>query len=147
MDVVIFKPDSVYPRLQVRPSLIWEACCQAPRAAYPRARRVSASNSCRVLQRARLVPSIWPCIRWGLPSQPVPRTAGELLPHRFILTTQHEIELGSAVCFLLHLPSGFPAWSLTSILPFDVRTFLGPGESSAAMIFQTYPSHYLEDAY
>lgn len=29
-----------------------------------------------------------------------------------------------AVCFLLHLPSSCLAWSLTSILPYEVRTFL-----------------------
>ena len=30
----------------------------------------------------------------------------------------------TAVCFLLHFPSGFPAWPLASILLFEVRTFL-----------------------
>ena len=29
-----------------------------------------------------------------------------------------------AVCSLLHLPSGHPAWTLSSILPFEARTFL-----------------------
>jgi hypothetical protein len=28
------------------------------------------------------------------------------------------------VSFLLHYPSGFPAWELPSTLPFGVRTFL-----------------------
>ncbi len=34
-----------------------------------------------------VVPSAWPCSRWGLPSQPVTRSAGALLPHRFTLAT------------------------------------------------------------
>jgi len=32
---------------------------------------------------------------------------------------------GLAVCFLLHFPSHRCAWSLTSLLPVGVRTFLG----------------------
>jgi hypothetical protein len=32
----------------------------------------------------------------------------------------------SAVCFLFHFPSGFPARPLTGTLPCDVRTFLPP---------------------
>ncbi len=31
-------------------------------------------------------PPIWPCSGWGLPSRPVSRAAGELLPHLFTLT-------------------------------------------------------------
>src|SRR5262249_47966823 len=32
----------------------------------------------------------------------------------------------SAVCFLWHFPAGHPDWALPSIVPYGVRTFLGP---------------------
>jgi len=82
------------------------------------------------LGRATLKHSpIWPCTGRGLPSRPVTRTAGELLPHRFTLTrTPRKGPL--AVCSLLRFPSGFPGWPLTSALLCGVRTFLDeePGE-------------------
>ena len=54
---------------------------------------------------------------------PVTRGAGELLPHRFTITCA--LRRGpSAVCFLLHCPSGCPAWVLPSVVPCGVRTFL-----------------------
>jgi hypothetical protein len=76
------------------------------------------------LGRATLKHSpIWPCTGRGLPSRPVTRTAGELLPHRFTLTrTPRKGPL--AVCSLLRFPSGFPGWPLTSALLCGVRTFL-----------------------
>ena len=40
----------------------------------------------------------------------------------------------SAVCSLLHFPSGRPAWELPSILPCGVRTFLDP---KAAAVWRT----------
>ena len=49
--------------------------------------------------------------------------AGGLLPHRFTLACARR---PSAVCSLLHFPSGHPAWELPSILPCGVRTFLNP---------------------
>ena len=39
-----------------------------------------------VVHLAMNTSSVWSCSGWGLPSQPVARTAGELLPHRFTLT-------------------------------------------------------------
>jgi len=79
------------------------------------------------LGRATLKHSpIWPCTGRGLPSRPVTRTAGELLPHRFTLTrTPRKGPL--AVCSLLRFPSGFPGWPLASALLYGVRTFLGWG--------------------
>ncbi len=76
------------------------------------------------LGRATLKRSpIWSCTGRGLPSRPVTRTAGELLPHRFTLTrTPRKGPL--AVCSLLRFPSGFPGWPLTSALLCGVRTFL-----------------------
>jgi len=76
------------------------------------------------LGRATLKRSpIWSCTGRGLPSRPVTRTAGELLPHRFTLTrTPRKGPL--AVYFLLRFPSGFPGWPLTSALLCGVRTFL-----------------------
>ncbi len=76
------------------------------------------------LGRATLKRSpIWSCTGRGLPSRPVTRTAGELLPHRFTLTrTPRKGPL--AVCSLLRFPSGFPGWPLASALLYGVRTFL-----------------------
>ena len=76
------------------------------------------------LGRATLKRSpIWSCTGRGLPSRPVTRTAGELLPHRFTLTrTPRKGPL--AVCSLLRFPSGFPGWPLASALLCGVRTFL-----------------------
>ena len=73
---------------------------------------------------------------------PVTRHAGGLLPHRFTLAciTDRFRSAGeglpspnvspvgrhapSAVCSLLHCPSGCPAWVLPSVMPCGVRTFL-----------------------
>ena len=44
-------------------------------------------------------------------------------------------ERPSAVCSLLHCPSGFPAWELPSILPCGVRTFL---DACAAAVRRTH---------
>ena len=49
--------------------------------------------------------------------------AGGLLHHRFTLACA--LYGPSAVCSLLHFPSGRPAWKLSSTLPCGVRTFLG----------------------
>src|SRR5690606_34205041 len=53
---------------------------------------------------------------------PVARSAGGLLLHPFTLACARR---PSAVCSLLHFPSGHPAWELPSTLPCGVRTFLG----------------------
>ncbi len=37
------------------------------------------------LDRRATDDSVWSCSGWGLPSRPVTRVAGGLLPHRFIL--------------------------------------------------------------
>src|SRR6478672_11498907 len=55
--------------------------------------------------------------------------AGALLPHRFTLACTRSGRTRaepSAVCSLLHCPSGHPAWLLASTLPFGVPTFLDP---------------------
>src|SRR5207245_11271028 len=54
-------------------------------------------------------------------AEPVTRPAGELLPHRFTLTSRRCRE---AVCSLLRCPRGRPRLALASTLPFGVRTFL-----------------------
>jgi hypothetical protein len=47
-------------------------------------------------------------------------------------------EIGpSAVCSLLHFPSGHPAWELPSTLPFGVRTFLDPKTAVARRAHHT----------
>jgi len=71
-----------------------------------------------------------PCSRWGLPSRPVTRDAGGLLHHRFTLACGPEDP--SAVCSLLHFPSGRPAWVLPSTVPCGVRTFLDAGASRSS---------------
>lgn len=64
----------------------------------------------------------WPCSGWGLPSRRRYRRRWWSLTPPF-----HPClcPLGpSAVCSLLHFPSGHPAWKLSSTLPCGVRTFL-----------------------
>jgi hypothetical protein len=51
----------------------------------------------------------------------VTSVAGALLPHRFTLACARR---PSAVCSLLHFPSGRPDWPLASTLPCGVPTFL-----------------------
>ena len=59
------------------------------------------------LGRATLKRSpIWPCTGRGLPSRPVTRTAGELLPHRFTLARTSEEAAGGLLSVALSL--GFP---------------------------------------
>ena len=48
---------------------------------------------------------IWPCSHWGLPCRDRYRSRGELLPHRFTLACVQRTG-PSAVCSLLHFPSG-----------------------------------------
>ena len=68
-------------------------------------------------------PPIWPCTGRGLPSRPVTRTAGGLLPHRFTLArTPRKGPL--AVCSLLRFPAACTGWTLSSALLCGVRTFL-----------------------
>ena len=72
-------------------------------------------------ERATLKRSpIWSCTGWGLPSSPVTRRTGALLPHLFTLTPPE----GEAVYFLLHFPSRCRDSTLWSTLPCGVRTFL-----------------------
>ncbi len=93
---------------------------------------------------------------------PVARDAGGLLLHRFTLACSRtrrfeEIRLreppagfrrslpSSAVCSLLHFPSGHPAWALPSTLPCGVRTFLcvqrSPGGLTPQCYLQPQPVH------
>jgi hypothetical protein len=93
---------------------------------------------------------------------PVARDAGGLLLHRFTLACSRtrrfeEIRLSeppagfrrslpsSAVCSLLHFPSGHPAWALPSTLPCGVRTFLcvqrSPGGLTPQCYLQLEPAH------
>jgi len=72
-----------------------------------------------------------PCsalLRMGFAKPPrLSRDAGGLLPHRFTLACALVVRRGpSAVCSLLHFPSGRPAQVLPGILPCGVRTFLDP---------------------
>jgi len=60
-------------------------------------------------------------------ARPVTRPAGELLPHRFTLTSQ---ETREAVCFLLHFPWPRGRWALPITVSSGARTFLSPGPST-----------------
>ncbi len=69
---------------------------------------------------------IWPCFRWGLPSQPVAR----LLVRSYIKARRpapfHPC-LGrsqSAVCFLWHFPGPCGRWALPITVSCEARTFL-----------------------
>lgn len=81
----------------------------------------------------QLIPA-WPCSRWGLQAAPVARGTGGLLHHLFNLAC---VRRPSAVCFLLHFPSGCPAWELPSTVPCGVRTFLASADSGAAAVRST----------
>jgi hypothetical protein len=71
----------------------------------------------------------YPCPTFGLAPGGVYRAArvtpgaGALLPHRFTLACAGRSP-PSAVCFLLHCPSGRPDWPLASTLPYGAPTFL-----------------------
>jgi hypothetical protein len=51
---------------------------------------------------------------------------GELLPHRFTLTSPPAEPISEAVCFLWHSPPRHRDWVLPSTPPFGARTFLRP---------------------
>src|SRR5207249_704536 len=72
------KPDSVPAGVPVEP---------VPAGGdHPSGSRVAATllQPTREHRTGRPLPA-WPCSGWGLPSRPVTRSAGELLPHRFTL--------------------------------------------------------------
>src|SRR5665811_1297712 len=104
----------------MRPS-IWEACHHAPRAAYPRAGRATRISLLFGLAPGGVyLADVSPRLRCALtapfhPYLPAPRSyQPKPKPHA---TEQ-------AVCFLWHLPAGFPDWPLASTLLYGVRTFL-----------------------
>ena len=74
------------------------------------------------------MPPAWPCSGRGYLAAPVTRDAGELLPHRFTLTSAE----AEAVFSLLHLPRVTPPGTFSSVLPYGVRTFLDPANRAAA---------------
>jgi len=98
-----------------RRSSLWDAHCCAPLAAYL---RISEQPHLRVLA---LLPV-------GFARPPHHCDAGALLPHLFTLATPLR---GEAVYFLLHFPSGHPAWPLASTVLYGVRTFLIPPQRDA----------------
>ena len=117
------KPDLVLqnpPRMGVlkQPSFIWDGRYRPPRAAYPGSRPF-----CDRTMRGGPPPAspIWPCSERGLPCQPPsPAVAVGSYPTISPLPTRSP----RAVSFLLHFPSGRPAWDFPSVPPCGVRTFL-----------------------
>ena len=82
-----------------------------------------------------IAPSYLALHRVGFTWQTCHHASGALLPHPFTLTRQRRGTRSwesrdlpraaeQAVCFLWHLPAGFPDWALPSTLLFGVRTFL-----------------------
>ena len=73
-------------------------------------------------------PSYLALHRVGFTWQTCHHASGALLPHLFALTRQCSEATPRAtehaVCFLWHLPAGFPDWALPSTLLCGVRTFL-----------------------
>ena len=109
---------------------IWGVCCQTPRATYPGA--VGSTVTITLLLTAvDGSPHYLVLLRMGFAKPVCRQTAGALLPHCFTLTDTSTVDPQSAnspepsaVCFLLHFPSGCPAWPLASIPSCGVRTFL-----------------------
>jgi hypothetical protein len=66
--------------------------------------------------------------------------AGALLPHRFTLACAGRSP-PSAVCSLLHCPSGRPDWPLASTLPYGAPTFLETVPALQARPAVTRPAH------
>ena len=108
-----------------RPS-IWTACCQTVSSGLPG------------IYDGQSIPA-WPCSRWGLQAGPVTRATGGLLHHLFTLAC---VVRPSAVCFLLHFPSGCPAWVLPSTAPCGVRTFLDSAEADPRSSDGLATSHF-----
>ena len=74
---LVYKPGSVEVLAYSGRSFLYEHGRPYSLAAYPR----------RLGRDGRLSPHIWPCSNWGLPCRRRYRRRGELLPHRFTLTT------------------------------------------------------------
>jgi hypothetical protein len=108
------------------------------------------SISAAYLGTAHMGRAGYPCPTFGLAPGGVYRAgrvtpaAGALLPHRFTLACAGS-RPPSAVCSLLHFPSGRPDWLLASTLPYGAPTFLATvpvrGRTPGAA---TRPTHRLE---
>ncbi len=96
---------------------------------------LSPTRSCGLpgIFNGPLIPA-WPCSWWGLQADPVTRVAGGLLHHRFTLAC---VRGPSAVWFLLHFPSGYPAWELPSTIALWSPDFPHLRQSGAAAVRQT----------
>ncbi len=110
------KPDSVIRPAKPggRQPSIWGLRCHKPRCGLPGTRSAGHRRPCLALLRVGFTePPRSPGTLVGSYSTvsplPVRRTRGSA---------------PSAVCSLLHFPSGHPAWELPSTLPCGVRTFL-----------------------
>src|SRR5204863_2488710 len=90
---------------------------------------------------------IWSCCRWGLPCRWCHHQRGALLPHHFTLTWREArsqkpefrriltlmTDFSPGGIFLLHFPSDFSAWTLSSTVPCAVRTFLTSSGAEAPL--------------
>src|ERR1019366_4426311 len=110
----------------------------------------SPSISAAYLGTAHMERAGYPCPTFGLAPGGVYRAgrvtpaAGALLPHRFTLACAG-FHPPSAVCFLLHFPSGRPDWPLASTLPFGAPTFLDTVPvRGRARVATTRPTHRLD---
>ena len=66
--------------MSLRLSFIWESCCQSPQATYP-----GNVEPTFIWREARIFLCLV-LLRMGFAEPPCRQDAGELLPHRFILT-------------------------------------------------------------
>ena len=71
------------------------------------------------MNRREPSPHIWSCCRWGLPCHACHHARGALLPHHFTLAKPTAGPWAFGGIFLLHFPSGCPAWMLSSTVPWD----------------------------
>ena len=115
-----YKPNSVSRESPHgrRPS-IWDGDCSTPQATYPECGRAAPAAQGRP-------PHAWSCSRCGIPSRPSYLSRWwSLTPpfHAYLQRLGLSHSLGRPV-FCGTLPSGHPAWTLSSILLCGARTFL-----------------------
>jgi hypothetical protein len=109
----ICKPNSVL--CEEGGSFICHSRYRGGRATYPEAFNGNGRFHCF---------PIWSCSAGGLPCHRRSRAMRCALTAPFHPYRRAASGNAPAVCFLLHFPSDYPAWMLSSLLPVGVRTFL-----------------------
>ena len=122
---VACKPGSVVIPKHHGCSFIYDAGYPTSPAAHPTVKR---SEAPRWLPK-ELIPSVWPCSRWGLPGRlsHLSRRCALTAPFHPYLENHEGFtskRTSQAVCFLLHLPGPCGRWTLSTIVFSGARTFL-----------------------